>query len=62
MGVLTHLDSFTDQKALKKTKKRLKVGSGGGRAGGVVGGWGGRVQAGRCQRTGCLLASVLCPA
>lgn len=27
MGVLTHLDSFTDQKVLKKTKKRLKVGS-----------------------------------
>ena len=26
MGVLTHLDGFTDQKRLKKTKKKLKVG------------------------------------
>jgi hypothetical protein len=25
MGVLTHLDGFTDQKRLKKTKKKLKV-------------------------------------
>lgn len=25
MGVLTHLDSFTEQAKLKKTKKKLKV-------------------------------------
>jgi hypothetical protein len=65
MGVLTHLDSFTDQKALKKTKKRLKVRLGcvgGGSSGdkqagpGGVGGEGGRVACGQLS----VLLSVTC--
>ena len=30
MGILTHLNGFTDQKRLNKTKKKLKVGAAGG--------------------------------